>query len=86
MPSIAKTIMTITMMPESIAYQHVTCLLPQSSLPHEDTVIFVVSTTGQGDTPDSMKVVWNCYEHYIYVLGEAQISIFGPTPCLLHFL
>ncbi|CAK7332257.1 unnamed protein product [Dovyalis caffra] len=29
-----------------------------SSLPHEDTVIFVVSTTGQGDTPDSMKAFW----------------------------
>ncbi|KAK1555172.1 hypothetical protein Q3G72_022920 [Acer saccharum] len=27
-------------------------------LPREDTVIFVVSTTGQGDTPDSMKVFW----------------------------
>ncbi|KAB2074060.1 hypothetical protein ES319_A07G127300v1 [Gossypium barbadense] len=29
-----------------------------NSLPAEDTVIFVVSTTGQGDTPDSMKVFW----------------------------
>ncbi|KDP32944.1 hypothetical protein JCGZ_12975 [Jatropha curcas] len=29
-----------------------------SSLPQEDTVIFVVSTTGQGDTPDSMKAFW----------------------------
>lgn len=28
----------------------------QSLLPLEDTVVFVVSTTGQGDTPDSMKV------------------------------
>ncbi|GAV75656.1 NAD_binding_1 domain-containing protein/Flavodoxin_1 domain-containing protein/FAD_binding_1 domain-containing protein [Cephalotus follicularis] len=28
------------------------------SLPHEDTVIFVDSTTGQGDIPDSMKVFW----------------------------
>ncbi|KAM7272669.1 hypothetical protein ACFE04_027332 [Oxalis oulophora] len=27
-------------------------------LPREDTVIFVVSTTGQGDTPDSMKIFW----------------------------
>lgn len=27
-------------------------------LPEEDTVIFVASTTGQGDTPDSMKVFW----------------------------
>ncbi|XP_071722157.1 NADPH-dependent diflavin oxidoreductase 1 isoform X2 [Rutidosis leptorrhynchoides] len=29
-----------------------------ASLPHEDTVIFVVSTTGQGDAPDSMKIFW----------------------------
>ena len=28
----------------------------QSLLPQEQAVIFVVSTTGQGDTPDSMKV------------------------------
>ncbi|KAJ0087056.1 hypothetical protein Patl1_08378 [Pistacia atlantica] len=28
------------------------------SLPQVDTAIFVVSTTGQGDTPDSMKVFW----------------------------
>ncbi|KAL6314603.1 hypothetical protein AAG906_026943 [Vitis piasezkii] len=28
------------------------------SLPHEDNVIFVVSTTGQGDTSDSMKAFW----------------------------
>ncbi|KAI4294921.1 hypothetical protein MLD38_040793 [Melastoma candidum] len=27
-------------------------------LPCEDIVIFVVSSTGQGDTPDSMKVLW----------------------------
>ncbi|XP_061348575.1 NADPH-dependent diflavin oxidoreductase 1 isoform X1 [Gastrolobium bilobum] len=29
-----------------------------SLLPREEAVIFVVSTTGQGDTPDSMKVFW----------------------------
>ncbi|KAK9031810.1 hypothetical protein V6N11_056098 [Hibiscus sabdariffa] len=29
-----------------------------SSLLVEDTVIFVVSTTSEGDTPDSMKVFW----------------------------
>uniref|UniRef100_A0A2P2JVU0 Flavodoxin-like domain-containing protein n=1 Tax=Rhizophora mucronata TaxID=61149 RepID=A0A2P2JVU0_RHIMU len=29
-----------------------------SFLPLETTVIFVVSTTGQGDTPDSMKAFW----------------------------
>ncbi|XP_027079113.2 NADPH-dependent diflavin oxidoreductase 1-like isoform X2 [Coffea arabica] len=28
------------------------------SLPFEETVIFVVSTTGQGDVPDSMKGFW----------------------------
>ncbi|XP_024026130.1 NADPH-dependent diflavin oxidoreductase 1 isoform X1 [Morus notabilis] len=28
------------------------------SLPHESAVVFVVSTTGQGDTPDSMKGFW----------------------------
>ncbi|KAI3977589.1 hypothetical protein MKX01_000502 [Papaver californicum] len=27
-------------------------------LPYEDTVVFIVSTTGQGDIPDSMKVFW----------------------------
>lgn len=27
-------------------------------LPQEEAVVFVVSTTGQGDTPDSMKVFW----------------------------
>lgn len=30
--------------------------LLQSLLPQEEAVIFVVSTTGQGDAPDSMKV------------------------------
>ncbi|KAL2531588.1 NADPH-dependent diflavin oxidoreductase 1 [Abeliophyllum distichum] len=29
-----------------------------SDLPNEETVIFVVSTTGQGETPDSMKEFW----------------------------
>ncbi|XP_058078342.1 NADPH-dependent diflavin oxidoreductase 1-like isoform X4 [Magnolia sinica] len=29
-----------------------------SRLPYEDTIIFVVSTTGQGDTPETMKVFW----------------------------
>ncbi|KMZ73527.1 hypothetical protein ZOSMA_146G00010 [Zostera marina] len=27
-------------------------------LPNENCIIFVVSTTGQGDIPDSMKVFW----------------------------
>jgi hypothetical protein len=52
--------------------------LSQSSLPHEDTIIFVVSTTGQGDTPDSMKV--GMENIIVSVLGEAQMSIYGPTP------
>lgn len=29
-----------------------------SSLPDQRTVVFVVSTTGQGDTPDPMKLFW----------------------------
>jgi hypothetical protein len=33
------------------------CLV-QSLLPQEEAVIFVVSTTGQGDTPDAMKVAF----------------------------
>ncbi|KAK6927958.1 Flavodoxin/nitric oxide synthase [Dillenia turbinata] len=32
--------------------------LDASRLPHENNVIFVVSTTGQGDAPDSMKGFW----------------------------
>uniref|UniRef100_A0A6N2LDX9 NADPH-dependent FMN and FAD-containing oxidoreductase n=1 Tax=Salix viminalis TaxID=40686 RepID=A0A6N2LDX9_SALVM len=47
-----------------------------SSLPHRDTVIFVVSTTGQGDTPDSMKrnIAKNWLEgvHYaVFGLGDS---------------
>lgn len=29
-----------------------------SCLPHEESVVFVVSTTGQGDSPDSFKEFW----------------------------
>lgn len=32
------------------------CKTFQISLPNEEIVVFVVSTTGQGDIPDSMKV------------------------------
>ncbi|KAK9700166.1 hypothetical protein RND81_08G221200 [Saponaria officinalis] len=39
-----------------------------SLLPKEKTVIFVVSTTGQGDTPDSMKVFWR----YLLQRGLSQ--------------
>lgn len=38
-------------------YLHaVTFSISQIALPYESAVVFVVSTTGQGDTPDSMKV------------------------------
>lgn len=36
----------------------------QKSLPKENIVIFVVSTTGQGDTPDCMKVSLDFFKHY----------------------
>ncbi|KAM4131608.1 hypothetical protein ACJW30_01G187800 [Castanea mollissima] len=51
-----------------------------SSLPHEGTIIFVVSTTGQGDTPDSMKVFWkfllqrNLSKHW---LEGVRYAVFG---------
>ncbi|XP_021887963.1 NADPH-dependent diflavin oxidoreductase 1-like [Carica papaya] len=51
-----------------------------SFLPHEDTVIFVVSTTGQGDPPDSMKVFWrfllqrNLSRHW---LEGVHYAVFG---------
>lgn len=39
-------------------YLIIICLLNlQRNLPDERTVIFVVSTTGHGDSPDSIKVV-----------------------------
>ncbi|XP_050262835.1 NADPH-dependent diflavin oxidoreductase 1-like [Quercus robur] len=50
------------------------------SLPHEDTIIFVVSTIGQGDTPDSMKVFWkfllqrNLSKHW---LEGVRYAVFG---------
>ncbi|KAK2659504.1 hypothetical protein Ddye_006037 [Dipteronia dyeriana] len=50
------------------------------SLPREDIVIFVVSTTGQGDTPDSMKVFWrfllqkNLSKHW---LKGVHYAVFG---------
>ncbi|KAF5457435.1 hypothetical protein F2P56_021536 [Juglans regia] len=54
--------------------------IQKSSLPHEDTVIFVASTTGQGDTPDSMKVFWrfllqrNLSKHW---LEGVHYAVFG---------
>ncbi|KAK0572444.1 hypothetical protein LWI29_031550 [Acer saccharum] len=50
------------------------------SLPWEDIVIFVVSTTGQGDAPDSMKVFWrfllqkNLSKHW---LKGVHYAVFG---------
>ncbi|KAJ1443256.1 Riboflavin synthase-like beta-barrel [Sesbania bispinosa] len=51
-----------------------------SLLPQEEVVIFVVSTTGQGDTPDSMKVFWryllqrNLSQHW---LKGVLYAVFG---------
>ncbi|XP_027352119.1 NADPH-dependent diflavin oxidoreductase 1 isoform X2 [Abrus precatorius] len=51
-----------------------------SLLPDEEAVIFVVSTTGQGDTPDSMKVFWryllqrNLSQHW---LKGVLYAVFG---------
>ncbi|KAK3035223.1 hypothetical protein RJ639_033857 [Escallonia herrerae] len=51
-----------------------------SSLAYEETVIFVVSTTGQGDTPDSMKAFWayllqrNLSQHW---LEDVNYAVFG---------
>ncbi|KAJ4842986.1 multidrug-resistance type transporter [Turnera subulata] len=51
-----------------------------ASLPQEDTVIFVVSTTGQGDLPDSMKAFWkfllqkNLTKHW---LQGVSYAVFG---------
>ncbi|KAK3409369.1 hypothetical protein EUGRSUZ_J01497 [Eucalyptus grandis] len=51
-----------------------------SLLPLEDMVVFVVSTTGQGDPPDSMKVFWrfllqrNLNQHW---LEGVPYAVFG---------
>ena len=47
-------------MEPSFHCMNVISLGSQGLLPHEEAVIFVVSTTGQGDTPDSMKVAFEC--------------------------
>ncbi|PON78209.1 Flavodoxin-like [Parasponia andersonii] len=50
------------------------------ALPHETAVVFVVSTTGQGDTPDSMKGFWkyllqrNLSQHW---LEGVHYAVFG---------
>ncbi|CAN1235457.1 NADPH-dependent diflavin oxidoreductase 1, partial [Linum perenne] len=44
-----------------------------SSLPCEDTIIFVVSTTGQGDAPDPMKFVGKKLDRRLYDLGASAI-------------
>ncbi|PPD82271.1 hypothetical protein GOBAR_DD20797 [Gossypium barbadense] len=48
-----------------------------NSLPAEDTVIFVVSTTGQGDTPDSMKArltLFFFFKYPIFVPSILEVS------------
>ncbi|CAK8540557.1 unnamed protein product [Lathyrus sativus] len=51
-----------------------------SLLPQEEAVVFVVSTTGQGDAPDSMKVFWrfllqrNLSNHW---LKGVHYTVFG---------
>ncbi|MBA0757731.1 hypothetical protein Gotri_020799 [Gossypium trilobum] len=48
-----------------------------NSLPAEDTVIFVVSTTGQGDTPDSMKArltLFVFFKYPIFVPSILEVS------------
>ncbi|KAL8091377.1 NADPH-dependent diflavin oxidoreductase 1-like isoform X1 [Apium graveolens] len=51
-----------------------------TSLPYEDNMIFVVSTTGQGDTPDPMKAFWkhllqrNLNHHW---LKGVHYAVFG---------
>ncbi|GMP28421.1 hypothetical protein CsSME_00003971 [Camellia sinensis var. sinensis] len=51
-----------------------------SSLPNKKTVVFVVSTTGQGDAPDSMKMFWkkllqrNLNQHW---LEGVHYAVFG---------
>ncbi|KAK4853032.1 hypothetical protein QYF36_002631 [Acer negundo] len=43
------------------------------SLPREDIVIFVVSTTGQGDAPDSMKFVAKKLDNRLLNLGATAV-------------
>uniref|UniRef100_A0A7N2MX89 Flavodoxin-like domain-containing protein n=1 Tax=Quercus lobata TaxID=97700 RepID=A0A7N2MX89_QUELO len=66
--------------------KHFARLREWSSLPHEDTIIFVVSTTGQGDTPDSMKVFWkfllqrNLSKHWLEGVRYAAFGL-GDSGC-----
>ena len=43
-------------------------------------MVFVVSTTGQGDTPDSMKVCWDSIVN-IKKIGGAQVSMVSNLFC-----
>lgn len=55
-----------------------------SFLPHEDAIIFVVSTTGQGETPDSMKVFWRFLLQRSlnqYWLKGVPYAVFGLVCC-----
>lgn len=71
---------------ECISYWHITCLLSQSSLPHEDTIIFVVSTTGQGDTPDSMKVGMELLWLLLFLFWERPKPLYLRQPSPFPFL
>ena len=58
--------------------------LLQSCLPHEESVVFVVSTTGQGDSPDSFKV--RCQ---VFTTNNAVFSLLSTllfVPCIVFFL
>jgi sulfite reductase alpha subunit-like flavoprotein len=52
-----------------------------SSLPHhEEAVVFVVSTTGQGDSPDSFKAFWRfLLQRNLgnYWLQQVRYAVFG---------
>ncbi|KAG7531568.1 Ferredoxin-NADP reductase (FNR) nucleotide-binding domain [Arabidopsis suecica] len=51
-----------------------------SSLPYEEAVVFVVSTTGQGDSPDSFKAFWRfLLQRNLgnYWLQQVRYAVFG---------
>lgn len=62
------------------------CWLSQTNLPHEGAVVFVVSTTGQGDTPDSMKVSWRKYHHNSVTMWNFVSACTSPISFLNYYL